>query len=377
MTSPRPAARAALLALALAAFPFVAFAQAPGPAPVTVARPVVRELVEWTQFAGRFEAVEQVDVRARVGGYLEAVHFTDGTVVNAGDLLFTIDPRPFQAVLDQAEAAVAQAEAQVEFARSELERAQRLQRSGAGTERTLDERRQQSLAAQAALRSAQAAVRQARLNLEFTEVRAPVAGRISRRLVTPGNLVEANATRLTTIVSLAPIHFYFDIDERTYLALSRLAQTSGLPSAANGAVQVRLALSDEDAPSRTGSMDFVDNRVDRDSGTVRVRAVFDNADGLLSPGLFGRIDIPATPLYRAVLVPDEAIGADLARRFVYVIGPDGAPRQQEVRPGPREFGYRVVRGGLTGDETVVVNGLQRIRPGAQIAPQMVELPPER
>jgi len=370
---------AALLAAACLLPIASAVAQMPGgPPPVTVAKPVVRDLVEWTEFSGRFDAVESVNVRARVTGYLSSVHFQDGSLVKEGDLLFTIDKRPYQAILDQAEASVVAAQTRLDFARTELERAERLLRSGAGTERSLDERRQQFHAAQAEIQSTRAAVRQARLNMEFTEVRAPIAGRIGRRLTTEGNLVQGNDTLLTTIVRQDPIYFYFDIDERTYLALARLAQTSGQPSAASGTgTQVRLQLSDEKEANRVGVMDFVDNRVDQQTGTVRVRARFDNRDGLLAPGLFGRVHIPATPEYRAVLVPDEAIAADLDRRFVYVVGPDGAVSQRVVRPGPKEFGYRIIRTGLQGDETIVVNGLQRIRPGVPVAPQMTQLPPQR
>lgn len=366
---------ALILAAPLAGAP--AAAQQPQGVPVQVSKPIVRELVEQTEFSGRFEAVESVSVRSRVGGYLSAIHFTDGGIVKAGDLLFTIDRRPYEASVAQAEAAVASARTNLDFTRGDFERYERLSRTGVAADRTLDQSRQQFLGAQANLQSAQAQLTTARLNLEFTQIRAPIGGKIGRRLITEGNLVNANETMLTTIVSLDPIHFYFDIDERTYLALSRLAVASGQPSASSGNVQVRLALADERTFDRVGKMDFVDNRVDRDSGTVRVRAVFDNPEMFLAPGLFGRVAIPASPLYRAVLIPDEAIASDLDRRFVWVIGPDGAPRQQAVRTGPREFGYRLVRQGLTGDETIVVGGLQRIRPGARLIPQPVELPPQR
>jgi membrane fusion protein, multidrug efflux system len=337
----------------------------------------VRELVETTEFSGRFEAVESVSIRSRVGGYLSSLHFQDGAIVKAGDLLFTIDRRPYEASVSQAEAAVASARTALDFARGDFERFERLSRTGVAADRTLDQSRQQFLGAQANLQSAQAQMTTARLNLEFTQIRAPIGGKIGRRLITEGNLVNANETMLTTIVSADPIHFYFDIDERTYLALGRMAASSGLPSAASGDVAVKLALADEREFNRVGKMDFVDNRVDRDSGTVRVRAIFENRDLFLSPGLFGRVAIPASPLYRAILIPDEAIAADLDRRYVWVIGADGNPRQQPVRTGPREFGYRLVRQGLTGDETIVVSGLQRIRPGVRLAPQQIELPQQR
>jgi membrane fusion protein, multidrug efflux system len=378
----RRAPHGPLFAFALAASALLASAtaqaqQPPQGVPVQVAKPVVRELVETTEFSGRFEAVESVSIRSRVGGYLSSLHFQDGAIVKAGDLLFTIDRRPYEASVSQAEAAVASARTALDFARGDFERFERLSRTGVAADRTLDQSRQQFLGAQANLQSAQAQMTTARLNLEFTQIRAPIGGKIGRRLITEGNLVNANETMLTTIVSADPIHFYFDIDERTYLALGRMAASSGLPSAASGDVAVKLALADEREFNRVGKMDFVDNRVDRDSGTVRVRAIFENRDLFLSPGLFGRVAIPASPLYRAILIPDEAIAADLDRRYVWVIGADGNPRQQPVRTGPREFGYRLVRQGLTGDETIVVSGLQRIRPGVRLAPQQIELPQQR
>lgn len=347
------------------------------PPPVTVAKPVVKQIIEKDEFTGRFEAVASVDVRARVGGYLDSVAFTDGAIVKTGDLLFVIDQRPFRNALEQAEASFDAAQTRLQLARVELDRVQQLARSGNAPARQLDERRQQFEAAQAEVAGARAGFDQAELELEYTEIRAPISGRISRKLVTEGNLVSANETLLTTIVALDPIYFYFDVDERSYLAYERMGREGTRPSARENAVEVEVALADEDQPQHKGRMNFVDNRLDEDTGTMRGRAIFDNEDYFLTPGLFGRVVIPGSGIYRAVLIPDEAIGADLDRRFVYVVAEDGSVSQQVIRPGPRHDGYRIVRDGLTGDETIIINGVQRIRFADRITPEEVTLPPSR
>jgi RND family efflux transporter MFP subunit len=337
----------------------------PGPPPVTVAKPVVKEIIEMDEYTGRFDAPETVELRARVGGYLQTVNFTDGALVKAGDLLYVIDKRPFQASLQQAEANVAAAQTRLDYGRIEYERAERLSRTGAGAERAVDERRQQFQSAQA------------RLDLGFTEIRAPIAGRISRTLVTPGNLVAANSTLLTTLVTVDPVYFYFDVDERSALAYARnLDRVGRLASRAEG-YEVQVALADERLPSRKGRVNFTDNRLDQATGTLRVRAVFENADLLLTPGMFGTISIPGTPSYRAVMIPDEAIGADLDRRFVYVVADDGTVSQKQIRPGSRHDGYRIVREGLTGDETIIVTGVLRARFAGKVTPKPTTLPPSR
>jgi RND family efflux transporter MFP subunit len=354
-------------------------AQAPGGAPpqVTVAKPIVKDIMEWDEFIGRFEAVDQVDVRARVSGYLQQVHFTDGSQVKAGDKLFTIDQRPYQAALQQAEASVTSAQVRVEFTQSDLDRAEQLRRTGNITDQLLDQRRSNFLTARADLDRARAAVQQARLDLEFTEIKAPISGRISRKLVSEGNLVNANQTVLTNIVSLDPIHFYFDVDERSYLAYARMAAGGTRASSRDHPNQVFVATTNEREPNRPGRMDFVDNRLDAATGTMRGRAIFENNDLYLTPGLFGRIRIMGSDLYKGVLVPDEAVGNDQNRRVVFVVGTDETVNMKPVRPGPRIDGYRVIRTGLTGEETIVVNGLMRVRPGMKIAPQMTTLPPTR
>jgi RND family efflux transporter MFP subunit len=349
----------------------------PPPPQVTVAKPLVKDIVERTDFIGRFEAIDQVDIRARVSGYLDKVHFQDGTFVKAGDLLFTIDPRPYRNELEQAQSAVTSSQVRLEFAQSDLDRAEQLRRSGNITDQVYDQRRQAFLTAKAELDRAQAALRQAQLDVEFTQIKSPLSGRISRKLVSEGNLVNANETILTNVLSLDPIQFYFDVDERSFLAFSRQTH-GGTNTSANGETnEVELTLTDERLGTRKGQLDFVDNRLDSASGTIRVRAVFEDKDRFLTPGLFGRVTVGASDPYKGILLPDEAIGSDQDRRVVYVVGENNIVNLKPVRIGPRIDGYRVIRDGLTGNETVVVNGLVRARPGAPVTPQMTTLPPMR
>lgn len=349
-----------------------------GPPAVTVARPLVRQIVEDDEFIGRFEPVDQVAVRARVGGYLDRVHFTDGTLVDKGELLFTIDPRPFELALSVAQAALTTAQAQTDFALQELDRGESLSGAGNLSASNLENRRRAYLSAQAELDGAEAAVGQAQLDLEYTRILAPLSGRIDRRLVSEGSLVQADQTVLTTIVSLDPIDFYFDIDERAFLAYARDAQERGgaLQQGAGG-LAVTVRLDDDRIPPVSGVLDFAENRIDAQTGTLRARARFANPDLLLTPGLFGRINVPGSLPYQGVLVPDEAVVADQDRRIVYTVDAAGLVAAVPVRPGPMLYGYRVIRDGLTGEETVIVNGLMRVRPGVTVIPELVELPPER
>lgn len=353
-----------------------ALAQA-GPPPVTVAKPIVRELVEDDEFIGRFEAVDEVSIRARVGGYLDAIHFTDGAIVKKGDLLFTIDQRPYQLALTQAKAELDVARTRVKFASQQLDRAEALVKNGNIPASTLDDRRREFLAAQADVSGAEAAADNAAVNLEFTEIRAPFDGRIDRHLLSVGNLVQADQTELTTIVSLDPIDFYFDVDEREFLAYSRDARQTGtsLQQGAGG-VKVSIQLADTAEPPVTGGLDFGENRLDRETGTMRLRARVPNPDLVLTPGLFGRVNIRGSLPYQGVLVPDDAVSADQDRRIVYVVGEDNKVSAKPVRLGPKLYGYRVIRDGLNGDETLVVNGLMRVRPGVTVTPTLVTLPPE-
>lgn len=348
----------------------------PPPPTVTVAKPVVRDVVEDDEFVGRFEPIDEVDLRARVGGYLQKVHFVDGALVKEGELLFTIDQRPFKAALEQAEAALRIAESQVDYTSKQLTRAEELSTRGNISVSALDERQQEFIAAQAQVQSAKAAVDNARLDLAYTEIRAPIAGRIDRNLISVGNLVVPDETLLTSIVTLDPIYFYFDIDERSFLAYARDARTRGVAlQEGAGDLPVKVRLSDEKDGPFEGKLDFSENRVDRNTGTMRVRAILDNPDLVLQPGLFGTINIPGSLPYKGVLIPDSAIAADQDRRIVYVLGEDNKVSPQQVRPGPRLHGYRVVRDGLTGEETIVINGLMRVRPGVTVTPDPVELPP--
>jgi RND family efflux transporter MFP subunit len=369
---------ALLLALAFAGAPAQAQMGPGGLPPVTVAKPVVKDIVEQDEFTGRFEAVDQVELRARVAGYLEAVRFRDGQIVREGDLLFVIDKRPYQATLRRAEAAVTAAQTRVDFARGDLERYERLARSGTAPERQLEQARQSFQQAQADIAALRADIETARLNLSFTDIRSPITGRIGRKLVSEGNLVAADQTLLATVVSTDPIHFYFDLDERSYIAYARSAAAGGMPTGRNGdGIDVTAGLLDERDLPRKGRMEFLDNRIDPATGTMRARATFENKDGLLTPGLFGRVRVPGSAPFKGVLIPDEAIVSDQDRRFVWTVAEDGTVAARAVRPGPRIDGYRVVRNGLDGSETIVVAGLQRVRPGARVTAQRVDLPASR
>ncbi|MEX0309806.1 MAG: efflux RND transporter periplasmic adaptor subunit [Tateyamaria sp.] len=346
-----------------------------GPPTVTVANPVVKTIVEDDEFVGRFEAQSEVVVRSRVSGYLEEVHFTDGSLVEQGQLLFTIDQRQFETAVRQARAQIDVAEATFEFASEQLERAEALIGNGTIPQSVLDERREAFLAAQGALEQARAAVELAELDLEFSEIRAPMAGRADRALVDPGNLVSADQTALTSIVSNDPIYFYFDIDERYFLAYSRDARARGASlQEGGGQLEVVVTLSDRQIPPQPGVLDFSENRIDAETGTMRVRAILDNPDEILTPGLFGRVNVPGSLPYEGILVPDRAIVADQNRRLVMTVDANGTVTPLPVRPGPRIDGYRVIREGMDGSETIVIDGLVSARPGTTVNPDKVDLP---
>lgn len=352
------------------------------PPPVTVAKPLVKEIVEWDEFTGQFEAVDSVEIRARVSGYLESIHFTDGQMVKKDDLLFVIDPRPFEITLTSAQAALNSANARVDLAKQQLARADKLRKSDFVSASTFDERQQEMLSAAADAEVATAAINSAKLNLSFTQVLAPMDGRIGNHQVSVGNLITGGdgggAMPLASIVSLNPIHFSFDVSEADFLAYQRAAASGKLTSARDEKLKVSAHLTDEKEWSLEGRMDFVNNQVDRTTGTIRARAVFPNPDLLITPGQFGRVRIPGSDPYNAVLVPDSAILSDQSQKIVMTVKEDGTVAPRVVRPGPLIDGLRVIREGLTGDDQIVIDGLLRARPGAKVAPTVgkIEAKPE-
>lgn len=349
----------------------------PAPPTVTVATPLRRELVEWDEFTGRFEAVEQVEVRARVAGYLDAAHFQDGQMVEEGQLLFTIDQRSYANAVADAEGALVAAEAALVQARQVEERQDRLRETGspAFQRSVFEDLGQARVIAQGQAARARAQLAAARLNFEFTTVRAPVGGRISSRRLDVGSLV-GDATLLTTIVSLDPIYFTFDMSESDFLAYQRAVGSGNLPSTRDRATVANVNLEDEADWPREGHMDFVDNVVDPGAGTVRARVVLANADLLIAPGQFGRVRIPGSPLYPAILVPESAILTEQSQRLVMLVGADNRVVQQPVRVGPREGGLRIIRRGLDGSERVVINGFGQATPGSEVVPEAGRIEPE-
>jgi RND family efflux transporter MFP subunit len=348
-------------------------AAAPPPPQVTIAKPTSKMIADQDEYVGRFVAVESVEVRARVPGYLEAIHFQDGQMVKAGDLLFTIDRRPFQIALAQAQASLAQAKATLAFAESDLVRAQSVAVGSVITQQTFDQRTQAKRSAEAAVAAQQAAERQAALDLEFTELRAPVSGRIGDRRVSIGNLVtggtSGNTSLLATIESIDPIRFEFTLDEASYLRYAHFTDDGAGAPTRGFTLPIKLKLLDESVFAHEGKMDFVDNAIDRSSSTIRARAVFANPDGKLTPGMFARVRIAAAPAKRELLVPDAAIGTEQVRKFVLVVDVENVARPKYVTLGPVVDGLRVVTQGLTPDDNVIINGLMRARPGAKVTPQ--------
>lgn len=346
----------------------------PPPPKVTVAKPVKRLVADHDEYVGRFVAFDFVEVRARVSGYLEKIHFTDGQLVKKDDPLFTIDRRPFEASLAQAKAAVAQAQANLAFAQSDLKRGQSLVQGSTITQQQLDQRLQASRVAAASVTAQEAAVRQAELDLQFTELKAPISGRIGDRRVSVGNLVtggtSGTTTLLATIASVDPIRFEFTMDEGSYLRYVRAGSAAGSSSANRGmTLPARLKLIDEPDFAHEGKIDFVDNAIDRSSGTIRARAEFPNSDGRLTPGMFGRIRIATSQPAQALLVPDTAIGTEQVRKFVFAVGADNIAKPKYVTLGPVVDGMRVIKTGLDADDLVIVNGLMRVRPGSKVSPE--------
>jgi len=348
-------------------------AAVPAPPVVTIAKPVRKMIADQDEYVGRFVAVESVEVRARVPGYLAGIHFQDGQMVKAGDLLFTIDRRPFQISLAQTQASLAQAKATLAFAESDLARAQGLAIGTVITQQTFDQRTQAKRIAEASVAAQQAAERQATLNLEFTELRAPVSGRIGDRRVSIGNLVtggtSGNTSLLATIESIDPIRFEFTLDEASYLRYGQFTEDSVRAANRGLTLPVKLKLLDELAFSHEGKIDFIDNAIDRSSSTIRARAVFANRDGRFTPGMFARVRTAAAPPKNELLVPDAAIGAEQVRKFVLVVDAENVARPKYVTLGPVVDGLRVITQGLTPDDNVIINGLMRTRSGGKVTPQ--------
>ena len=347
---------------------------APPPPAVTVAAPVKRAVSDFDEYVGRFTAVNSVEVRARVSGYLEGVHFKDGQIIKQGDLLFTIDKRPFQNTLDQARANLVQAKSNLAYTEADYTRGQQLVRDKTITEQTFEQRAQAYHNAQASVSNNEAAVRQAELDIQFTELRAPVNGRIGDRRVSPGNLVTGgsagNTTLLATIVSTDPIYFEFTFDEASFLRYERMSKTGNDVASRSAGVQVALKLIDEQEFDHHGDMDFVDNVIDRSTGTIRGRAVFDNPNNIFTPGMFARVRVPGSPPYEALLVPDAAIGTEQTRKYILTVNANNTVVFKYVTLGQTTAdNLRVIKDGLGPDDRVIVNGLMRARPGQKVTPQ--------
>jgi RND family efflux transporter MFP subunit len=346
----------------------------PPPAPpVSVAKPTQQTVTDHDEYVGRFVAVNSIEVRARVAGYLDRIHFTDGQIVNQGDLLFTIDRRPFENAVEQAKANLAQARANLSYTEADLERGNQLVRDRTIAQQAFDQRTQAKRVAEAAVAAQEALVRQATLDLEFTELRAPITGRIGDRRVSVGNLVAGgtggNAPLLATIVSIDPIRFEFTFDEASYLRYERAGKEGKDVTSREGSVAVELKLIDEPDFKHKGRMDFVDNAIDRSSGTIRGRAVFSNPNSVFTPGMFGRIRVPASAPYKALLVPEVALGTEQVRKYVLAVEADGTVKQKFVTLGQLVGPLRVIKDGLGENDRIIVNGLMRARPGQKVTPQ--------
>lgn len=344
----------------------VPIAASPAAATVDVATAGSRSVTEWQQYSGRLEAVERVEIHPQVSGVLTAVHFKDGSLVRKGDPLFTIDPRPFAAEVARAEAQLAGTEARAAYTASDVARGERLLAENAIARRDFDEKQNAAREASANVQAARAALKVAQLNLEYTRIVAPISGRVSRAEVTIGNLVSAgNGPALTTLVSADRIYAAFDVDEQSYLKVVNGTQSKGM--------SIHLGLADDEGYSLEGHLSSVDNRLDSSSGTIRLRALVDNPDGRLVPGLYARVRLGSAIQHDAVLIDEKAIGTDQAKRFVLVVGDDNRTTYREVLLGSVQEGQRVVESGLKAGERIVVNGLQRVRPGDAVNPNIVPM----
>jgi RND family efflux transporter MFP subunit len=348
--------------------------QAPPPPQVSVATVLEKRVKDWDEFTGRFQAVETVEIRPRVSGYIDRVAFKEGGLVKSGDLLFIIDPRPYQAEYDRAAADLKRYKTALELARIESVRVQRLRQSGAVSQEELDERTSTVAQAEANAAGAQAALESAQLNLGFTRVTSPIAGRVSRAEVTRGNLVTGGnngGTLLSSVVSMDPIYLYFDSDEQAYLRYTKMARNGQRSSDAPNPVQVGLA--NEEGFPHPGRVDFIDNQLNPQTGTIRARAVLDNKDGQFTPGLFARVQLLGSDEYNAILIDDRAVNTDQSQKYVFLLGADNKIEYRKVTLGRVVDGLRVVREGLKTGDTIVVNGAQRVHPGVTVTPQRVAM----
>ena len=345
--------------------------------PIDVANPVSEEITEWDEYTGRFEASNRVDIRARVSGFLEHVNFKDGQLVKKGDVLFTLDSRPFSIALSQAMAEYNQANASLRVAQDNYARVESLRESGALSVEEYERRKQALAFAQANVERSQAQVDKAKLDLQFTRVTAPISGLVSRHMVNEGNLIDggtSNATLLTTIVATSPIYFYFTGSESDYLRYVRMTRNGELGSMRSDSIPVFVKLQDESDFIHEGQMNFVDNEIDNSTGTIESRAILDNKDQLLEPGMFGKAKIMGSARHEAVMIPDEIIGTNQSLRFVYVLGADNTVDVRNIKLGPlHSNGLRIVREGLTKEDKVLTNNIQKIRPGMTIAPKETSL----
>jgi RND family efflux transporter MFP subunit len=343
---------------------------------VIVSPPLLRRVVDQREYAGRFEPTASVEIRARVSGYLQSIGFEDGQIVQAGQTLFAIDPRPYQAAVAEAQAQLSSARAQRDLSDLELRRAEQLVGTSAVSRSTLDQRRQQKQAADAAFELAQAGLTRAQLDLDFTEIKAPISGRVSNRRVDAGSLVSDTGTLLTTVVALDPIYFVFDMSERDFVAYGRAVKSSELRPIRDRDVPIEARLQDDDGWPYQGTMSFVDNRLESGAGTIRARAVLANADLFITPGQFGRLRLASSGERDALLVPETALLTDQASRIVMTVAEDDTLRATPVRLGARQpGGLRVVESGLWLEDRVVINGLLRARAGQKVAPQPGEIAP--
>jgi RND family efflux transporter MFP subunit len=349
---------------------------APPPPQVSVAQVLEKRVKDWDEFTGRLQAVESVEIRPRVSGYIDRVAFTEGSLVKSGDLLFVIDPRPYKADYDRAAADVKRYKTALELARIELVRVQRLKDSGAVSEEELDERKSTVAQAESNVAGSEAALEAASLNLNFTRVTSPIAGRVSRAEVTRGNLVTGGSnggTLLSSVVSMDPIYLYFDADEQSYLRYAQMARSDERPNSRDSRKPVQVGLADEEGFPHAGTVDFVDNQLNPQTGTIRARAVLQNKEGRFAPGLFARVQLLGSGEYLAILIEDRAVNTDQSQKYVLLLGANDQIEYRKVTLGRVIDGLRIVREGLKPGDVIVVNGAQRVHPGVKVTPQRVTM----